>query len=638
MLLKHIFHKTTCRKSILATILVLGTVASCTTPTQNTGVITNRFTTQQDDSLTSLLASAKEAEQLAPNNRDAQLINIAQRLFNIGESKHAVSIIHSIDENNLSDSQYTTYLLTASNILLSDKALYQARELLSSNRLTLLLDQLSIEQQQQLHKNRADLYKQTGEVLDSLNEHIALGTLLSNTEEITANNDAIWQQLSKLTFNELNTLATETSDTILQGWLELGATSKQSQNSLQTQNTAIINWIALHPNHPASQQLPTDLTLLQELIQTRPNNIALLLPLQGKLAKAGQAIRDGFLASYFQNQQLEQDNPSITFYDTSNEAVNTLYDRAVENGADIIIGPLDKEKVSRIQSRPLLPVPTLALNYVESTEREDKQAEAIVDTKPFYQFGLSLEDEAVQVADRAWLEGHRQALVISSSAKWSQRASSAFVQRWEEQGGTVVYRSQLDKAEDYSSGIESILAIDESKQRATALKRLFGRGFEFEPRRRADIDMIFLAARSQEGRQIKPTLNFHYAANIPVYATSQIYSSINSRDKNSDLNNIRLTTLPWVLNENIPEKSLISNNLSISPAYERLYALGVDSFLLYPRLAQLSQFSEQQLYGTTGQLSIDEHKRVSRKQLWAEIRRGELRRLRALTLSDDSTL
>ncbi len=150
--------------------------------------------------------------------------------------------------------------------------------------------------------------------------------------------------------------------------------------------------------------------------------------------------------------------------------------------------------------------------------------------------------------------------------------------------------------------------------------------------------MIFLVARSQEGRQIKPTLNFHYAGNIPVYATSQIYSGGNSANKNSDLNNIRLTTLPWVIDQGIPEKELIASNIKVNPAYERLYALGVDSFLLYPRLQQLSQASSQQLYGATGQLSIDENKRILRTQVWAKIIKGELKALRELTLSNSNSL
>lgn len=636
MLLKHIFYKATYINSIFAIILAT-TIVSCSTSVQPNNTDNASLASQGPDSLSRLILLAKKAEQQPFDARNAQLIDIAQRLFNIDELPQAKKIISSIDKASLNHPLYATYAITASNIFLADQSLFTVKSVLSDARITEQLDQLSIQQQQQFHNNRAILFDKIGDVLISLNERVALGTLLSSNVDINKNNNAIWQQLSKLTYEELRVFTATADDPILQGWLELASISKQSQSNLETQNTEIISWISTHPNHPASQHLPSDLALLQQLIETRPSNIAVLLPLQGKLAKASQAIRDGFLAAYFSHQSTQNNeainhNPAVVFYDTSTDDILSVYDKAVGNGADIIIGPLAKENVTILHNQPELTTPVLALNYI------DDLSDTGDTNKPLYQFGLSLEDEAIQVADRAWLEGHRQAAVLFSTAKWGQRAANAFINRWEEYGGTIVLNRSLKEAGSYSKTIETMLEIDKSHQRSTQLKRLFGRGFEFEPRRRADIDMIFLVARSQEGRQIKPTLNFHYATNIPVYATSQIYSSANSSNKNSDLNNIRLTTSPWVLKTDIPEKQLITSQLTVNPAYDQLYALGVDSFALHSRLTQLYQLNDQQLYGTTGQLSIDKNKRVSRKQLWARIYRGKLESLRTLTLSSENAL
>lgn len=632
MPLKHILSKTTCINWVLITVLA-GLITSCSTPTQPNGDA-RVSEIDADNSLDALMSAVKRAELLTSPQREEQLIVIATQLFNLGELQQAKNIIEVTNTDTLDNTHYIAHNIIAGRIYLEDQSLFKAKQLLSNIKLESLIDQFTIEQQRQFHQARAILYSQIGEAIISLNERIALGILLFDTADINNNNNLIWQYLSKLTYSELVTLQQDITDTILKGWLELAALSKQSQGSLQLQNTSILNWSADNPNHPASQQLPADLALLQGLIQTSPNNIALLLPLNGKLEKAGQAIRDGFLAAYYQNKNTQQNNPTITLYDTSSEHINTLYDRATLNGADIIIGPLSKNNVNLLQQRPSLSVPTLALNYLEkSTSTPDTNEE-----KPLYQFGLSLEDEAVQVADRAWLEGHRQVLIMSSKAKWSQRVSDAFIARWQQYGGTIINNSHLNNSASYSETIKNILKIDKSHQRATELKRLFGMGFEFEPRRRADIDMIFLVARQQEGRQIKPTLNFHYAADIPVYATSQIYSSSNGKNKNSDLNNIRLTTMPWLINTATEEKKLIDKNINVEVGYERLYALGVDSFLLYPRLQQLYHLGEQALYGATGQLSIDKQKRVSRKQFWAKISRGELLPLRTLTLSSDDAL
>ena len=79
-----------------------------------------------------------------------------------------------------------------------------------------------------------------------------------------------------------------------------------------------------------------------------------------------------------------------------------MYDRAVGDGAELIIGPLSKDNVTSLQLRSQLPVTTLALNYLDDAQPNDN----------LFQFGLSLDVEAMQTAERAWLEGHRAALVV----------------------------------------------------------------------------------------------------------------------------------------------------------------------------------------------------------------------------------
>jgi outer membrane PBP1 activator LpoA protein len=257
--------------------------------------------------------------------------------------------------------------------------------------------------------------------------------------------------------------------------------------------------------------------------------------------------------------------------------------------------------------------------------------------RPFYQFGLSLEDESIQAVERAWQEGHRYAAVIASSAEWSSRAAKVFVEHWRSRGGTVVADRRYDEGSNYSDIIKSLLNIDQSEQRARKLRSLLGRPFEFEPRRRQDIDMIFLVARSSEGQQIKPTLAFYYAGDIPVYATSQIYSSAEDASKNRDLDGIRFTTLPWILESDNPSKQLIHQYINVSPSYERLYALGVDAFLLHDRLQQLTQSKDSFIYGKTGKLKSDQQQRIVREQPWAEIIQGVAQPLPQLIQQKDES-
>src|SRR5690606_4978343 len=104
--------------------------------------------------------------------------------------------------------------------------------------------------------------------------------------------------------------------------------------------------------------------------------------------------------------------PEVRQYDT-NEDIIQAYQQAVAEGAELVIGPVEKEKVTELSLMPSLPVPILSLNYPDS---------APIEPKGFYQFGLALEDEARQVARQAYSEGHRQAMVIIPEQEWSERS------------------------------------------------------------------------------------------------------------------------------------------------------------------------------------------------------------------------
>ena len=66
--------------------------------------------------------------------------------------------------------------------------------------------------------------------------------------------------------------------------------------------------------------------------------------MQGKLAKASQAIRDGIMSSHY-NSPLTA-NIQIRFYDSSSSIpIQDIHQQAIDNGADFIIGPLAKNKV-----------------------------------------------------------------------------------------------------------------------------------------------------------------------------------------------------------------------------------------------------------------------------------------------------
>lgn len=576
-------------------------------------------------SLRELIPMISTAERLPSPEKDRQFIDLAKQLYSLGEEEKAVSLLKKVNSGYLSDAEYLDYMPFASEIYSSQEEHTQNYTLLTAPKSVQLWSLLSKQEQHNLGQTKAQLYNTFGFYEEAFIELIKVDRRLSKKLDITENRNLIWQQLSNFPAEELNEKTQTSNDPELLGWYQLAQISKQHVGSIKAQAKALKEWQAANPSHPANQELPLDLQLLNTMIDERPRQIALLLPQSGKLAAAGKAIRDGFFAAYYNNQDSASDL-KVDVFDTEKQEITALYDDAVRQGANLIIGPLQKDKVNQLMHHTIS-VNTLALNYVDtSMETDDGPLNSA-----FFQFGLSLEQEAQQVAQRAWLEGHRFAMVIANEASWSQRAASAFMDEWRTLGGVVSQDYNFSSDNDYSSSIKQALNIEQSKQRATQLKRLFGRSFEFQPRRRKDMDMIFLVSRSQDGQQIKPTLAFHYASDIPVYATSQIYSSLQSANKVKDLDGVRFSTLPWILNESTPERTAITKNIQMPPNYERLYAMGADSFLLHDKLTLFKYSPKTSIYGNTGKLHINPDQSIYREQVWAEIVEGKAQALPQLT-------
>ncbi|MGS2717729.1 penicillin-binding protein activator [Eionea flava] len=636
--------------TLCATVLL--SLTACTTPTKdNSSTITTNSTTSRSE----LLAQAQQAEQLAPLEKSQTLLTVSERLLSMQAEIEARQTLQKIDTSLLNNSERARYLISISEAYLSatpSTISSLAIPKLTDEQLVNAINNASIEQQQAFYRNSASLYEITGNAASSIQQRITLDTLLADDVSLQRNSNQLWAYLSSLDINTLEQINTTTSNTgnVMKGWIELATTQRDASQNLNTQHQSLKAWQDRYAQHPANIYLPDSLRSLDALIAEQPQHIALLLPLEGKLAKAGESIRDGFFAAYYNHQNTQSNTPKVTLYDTGNNNIDNIYEQAIGNGADLVIGPLSKKNVDILSQKNNTQAPILALNYIDekpfadpvndptsinpkntsastNTEQEkpeETQALAQQASSAFYQFGLSLEDEATQVADKAWQDGHRRALIIASPADWSHRATQAFINQWQALGGTIAENTTLDQTDSYSDSIQQALHIDQSKARASALKRLFGRSFDFEPRRRHDIDMIFLVTRAREGTQIKPTLNFYYASDLPVYATSQLYASTNSKSQNTDLNKIQLTVMPWITQENNPEKITLETHSNMTPGYEKLYALGVDSFLISSRLSQLSQPNSPQLYGATGQLTMDNHGRISRQQDWAIISNGKL--------------
>jgi outer membrane PBP1 activator LpoA protein len=340
--------------------------------------------------------------------------------------------------------------------------------------------------------------------------------------------------------------------------------------------------------------------------------VALLLPLSGAQRAVAEAIRDGFLAAYLADESAGV-RPEIMILDEEQPSAAEAYRAAIADGADTIAGPLLKESVAQVAA-VAGSVPTLTLNYTDAAGPVPAG---------FYQFSLAPEDEARQTAMRAASEGRLRAIALVPDSEWGRRMLNAFTSALEERGGKVLaYRLYDTGATDFTIPIQRLLLLDESRERQRRLSANLGVSLEFEPRRRSDVDCIFLAANAAAGRLIRPQLRFLYAGDVPTYATSAVYQAGARGDP--DLDGVMFADAPAVLGSDPRAQALREGLVKRWPASAlgrmRLFAMGYDAYSLVRPAPPVAG----SLAGLSGWLSMDDAGRIHRELPWAEFRDGRV--------------
>lgn len=448
---------------------------------------------------------------------------------------------------------------------------------------------------------------------------IARELYIVNKEAVADNQQQLWKILVSMPRTRLAAELNMARDRILSGWIELALIAVDNSGQTPRLNAAVEQWKKANPNHPAGEAVLGALISQAPGMIGRVDRIALLLPLTSGYAVAAQAVREGFLAMDAANTN--PDKPTIKIYDTGPDPlkVRDSYEQAVIDGAQFIVGPLGREAAEIIMRQASIRVPTLMLNHTDDDPGST--------SKYLFQFGLPPEQEARQAAERAWLDGHRQAAVLYPKSPWGERMMTAWSSHWQRLGGVVVAgQSYSEEDVDFSDAIKNLLNINQSETRKEQIEKLVGQKLRSEPRSRQDIDFIFLASDAKRGRLIKPQLNFYHAARVPVYSTSHIFTGAGDAMRDIDLDGIQFGDMPWMLvgDGKIKElrRVLQRDWPYVHSDLDRLYALGVDSYAILPHLGRIGMESGARFNGVTSGLSVDHNGRLQRQLLWARFSRG----------------
>ena len=558
-------------------------------------------------------ARVPSSEQLTRNVERLEAAIDARRQHS---QSRAHALLATVDTTGLSTNERMTYDLLNAQLAIDARQPARANKWLQS----VDVDQLTSAQMFTYRVTHAELAELEGLHAEAVTQW---GRVMeqSHAGRLPLVYDRLWSTLLACDRQDVEKLLNSTSNEKLRPWLEL-ALIYRMPHLPDRQLQLLERWEQRWADTPAPRYLPHAVATLRTVQAYKPNIIAVLLPLSGPQQALGEAVRDGLLSGYYRDLRSGSGEVDVRLYDTHAQAPGPLALQAQQEGAELIVGPLGRSAANAVAKQPGIDVPLFVLNSVNVPMASEQ--------RPLYQFSLASEFEAKQAAQRAWQDGYRHPLVINSADSWGRRVAKAFMDAWRQQGGRVLAQHAYTGHGDFNAVASRALSIDDSVDRASIVSRSLGQRVDYTPRRREDADMIFIIGTPEQGRQLKPALDFYFAGDLAIYTVSRMFSGRADSSLDRDLNGIRIPLMPWISSRSASLRGAINRawpKESVGPLAP-FYALGVDAWQLYPRLGQMAAAPESPVFGVTGTLSLQADGIVERKLAWHFFKGGELLPLR----------
>ncbi|HXV41366.1 MAG TPA: penicillin-binding protein activator [Steroidobacteraceae bacterium] len=432
-------------------------------------------------------------------------------------------------------------------------------------------------------------------VADAVVTLVAREALLADPAERLANQRQIVDGIAAALERGGSARAPDWADATLAGWLELGRILADARAGALGTQRRLQSWRERYPAHPASDALWRGLTGQPAATGELPRQVALLLPLSGRAQAAGQAVRDGFLAAYYDHGSAAR--PRVRIYDVAARDAPSAYLQALADGSDFVVGPLTREEVASLATLADGRATTLALNFLP---------DGVAVPDRFYQYALSPEDEARLAARRVLQDGRSSGVTLVPQSDWGRRVQAAFAEEFAAAGGAVVDQADyLPSTVDFNELLRRLLRTTGQKGSAP----------------RPDAQFVFVAAQPVHGRLIRTQLRFNYASALPMYSTSDVFDV--AGPGSVDLDGVIFPDMPWVLDPFGPAAAAREAAERSWPGRTgqlgRLHAFGYDAFRLIGELRRLRGGGSSPLPGLTGRLSVDGAGRVRRELDWAQV-------------------
>ncbi len=651
--------------SAVASILVL-TGCGSTPKTQSKPVVvqpTPIETTQVEDNVTPehKLLEAKKVWERTRNKeqRDTLLLQAADLYLQNQQPVLAQQVLYEVKEDGISgvNQSYYSLLVTKAYAGMPDAS---AEELLA------MLDGITGTGETAFQKAelQTQLFTQQGNLAAAANS--VLKTNLTDDEKV----QQVWQWITSIPASSLDSVGSAYPD--LSPFITLRELTEENASSPKKLAKSLQQFKQVYRGHVLENALPENVIEATQLTDAGANDIAVLLPLSGRLARTGQVVKNGIMAAYYTDVEKRQDEhllPRLRFIDTNE--VDTQHLLSEIGDTKFIIGPLLKDTVERLIPSLPLGVNVLALNRPDELPdnasakglttgssnpaiADDALASgtglAVDDTQnelhslglptSLNYYGLAPEDEAKQLAEFIFNKGYRAPIVIAAQSSLYQRMDDTFKKHWrilnnqENKQRANITSVSFNDSNSLREGITQALDVAQSNERINQIEYMTNDEVYNMPRSRRDIDAIVAFASPQDTELLNPiieaSLNPYDGKQVPVYATSRSMDYDSGKNQWRDLQNVHFIDMPWLM----PSHSWQPLQQEVEQAWQnqntmqkRLFAFGFDAYQLLPQLGMLNTLKYLSHEGLTGTLSLNQQGEVIRKQPQAIIRNEKVQML-----------
>ncbi len=517
------------------------------------------------------------AKKATPPARDQLRLKAARAYLSAGNTRRAQQTIGEVSRPALTLGQREQLLLIEADLALLDGRPKDAIARLQAMQVQTLPKNLKIQRLGTL----ASAQRLANEPVAAAESLIALDRLLDNEDARLLNQVSLITTLSALSSDKLRDLARSGSGA-MKGWAEIALMARSAGADPATFQTRYRQEQSKRLGHPAHPGLAEAYIKVLSGGYAAGDRLTVMLPRGGRFAGAATSVKDGIEAA--SRADTSGNRPALEVVDsTHTERARAIHAKAVEAGADYVVGPLEKESVDSLAAGPALAVPTLALNQTT----RDNQAAANL-----FQFSLSPENEAAEVANKAASMGLKRAAVLYPEGPWGARLASAFRNQWRRLGGTLEAESVYNPtARSFAKTVTGLLGD------TTA-------------------DVLFLVATNELAQRLYPQIR-QTSSSLTVMSTSHVYSGVFDPARDRVLAGLYFVDIPWMLDSSgegaLSRRRLSGSSFTVANPLARLYAMGIDAYRIAPRLPALAKSPGAFYPGQTGGLSIDSLGRIQRQ-------------------------